>query len=136
MPAETECLPRLRMNRMALATASGTAGQNQSNYRECLALYLERWGLAIAGLPSRNLAWREPATGISSWAIMAEIDTAAEWRRLQELYLDMSEDELEAVAKKGYELTDIAKQVLHSEILHRQLKVTVRLQPPIEEEPE
>lgn len=136
MPAETECLPGLRTNRMALATASGTAGQTQSNYRECLALYLERWGLAIGGLRSRNLAWREPATGISSWAIMAEIDTAAEWRRLQELYREMSEDELEAVAKKGYELTDIAKQVLHSEILHRQLKVDVRLQPPMDEEPE
>ena len=67
---------------------------------------------------------------------MAEIDAAAEWQRLQELYRDMSEDQLEAVAKRGYELTDIAKQVLHSEILHRQLKVTVRLQPPIEEEPE
>ena len=132
MPAETECLPRLRMNRMALATGSGTAGQNQSNYRECLALYRERWGLAIGGLRNRNLSWREPVTGISSWAIMAEIDTAAEWRRLQELYRDMSEDQLEAVAKRGYELTDIAKQVLHSEILHRQLKVTVRLQPPHE----
>ena len=67
---------------------------------------------------------------------MAEIDTAGEWRRLQELYRDMSEAQLQAVAQRGYELTDIAKQVLHSEILHRQLKVNVRLQPPIAEEPE
>jgi len=61
---------------------------------------------------------------------MAEIDIAQEWRRLQELYGGMAEEELEEVADQGYELTDIAKQVLHAEIARRHLKVIVRLSPP------
>jgi len=67
---------------------------------------------------------------------MAEIDTAAEWRRLQELYRDISEEQLEAIAARGYELTDIAKQALHSEVSRRNLKVNVRLERPIEEDVE
>lgn len=67
---------------------------------------------------------------------MAEIDSAQEWRRLQELYADMSEDELAAVAKDGYALTDIAKQALRAEIASRNLKVIVRLAPPVPEIPE
>jgi hypothetical protein len=60
---------------------------------------------------------------------MAEIDSAQEWRRLQELYAGMGEDELEAVAGQAYELTDIAKQALHAEISRRNLKLMVRLAP-------
>ncbi len=52
-----------------------------------------------------------------------------EWRRLQGLYAEMSEAELEAVADDGYELTDIAKQALHAEISRRGLQVVVRLAP-------
>ena len=67
---------------------------------------------------------------------MGEIDTAQEWRRLQQLYAGMSEDELEAVAVQGFDLTDIAKQALHAEIARRNLKVVVRLAPPQKEERE
>jgi predicted RNA-binding Zn-ribbon protein involved in translation (DUF1610 family) len=65
---------------------------------------------------------------------MAEIDIGQQWQQLRELYAGMSEDELEAIATRGYELTDIAKQALHAEIARRKLKVVVRLKPP-EEEP-
>ena|SRR5579864_7618789 len=64
---------------------------------------------------------------------MAEIDTTQEWQRLQELYGSMSEEELEAVANDGYELTDIAKQALTAEISRRHLQVVVRFAPPPEE---
>jgi len=60
---------------------------------------------------------------------MAEIDVAQEWRRLQSLYAGMSEEELEAVADEGYELTDVAKQALNEEISRRNLKIVVRLAP-------
>jgi hypothetical protein len=41
------------------------------------------------------------------------IDRAEEWRRLKELYLRMSDEELEVVANNGYDLTDVARQALH-----------------------
>jgi len=44
-------------------------------------------------------------------SIMGEIDIAQEWRRLQDLYAGMSEEELEAIADEGYELTDIANKL-------------------------
>jgi len=67
---------------------------------------------------------------------MGEIDTAQEWRRLQQIYAGMSEDELEIAAGEGYQLTDIARQALHAEIARRNLKVVVRLAPPRKEERE
>ena len=67
---------------------------------------------------------------------MADIDVAQEWRRLQDLYAGMSEEELEAVANGGCKLTDIAKQALQAEIVRRNLKLIVRLEPPPEEEPQ
>lgn len=66
---------------------------------------------------------------------MAEIDVTQEWLRLQELYHEMSEEELESAAGEAYQLTDIAKQVLNAELAYRNLKVIVRLKPP-EPEPE
>lgn len=60
---------------------------------------------------------------------MAEIDIAQEWQRLQSLYAGMSEEELEAVADEGYELTDIAKQALNAEISRRNLKIVIQLAP-------
>ncbi len=60
---------------------------------------------------------------------MAEIDVAQEWRRLQSLYAGMSEEELEAVADEGYELTDVAKQALNAEISRRNLKIVIQLAP-------
>lgn len=59
---------------------------------------------------------------------------AEEWRRLQELYAGMSDEELEAVADQGYDLTDIAKQALNAEISRRHIKLTVRLARPKQEE--
>lgn len=65
---------------------------------------------------------------------MAEIDVGQEWRRLHDLYAGMTEEELEAVAAEGYDLTDIAKQALNSEISRRGLNMIVRLAPPEDEE--
>ncbi len=64
---------------------------------------------------------------------MADTDIAQEWRRLQSLYAGMSEEELQSVADEGYELTDVAKQVLNAEISKRGLQVIVRLAPVLEE---
>ena len=50
-----------------------------------------------------------------------------ESRRLQERYASLTDDELQAVASDSYDLTDIAKQMLQSEIMHR--GVDIRLQP-------
>jgi len=61
---------------------------------------------------------------------------AQEWRRLQELYAGMGEEELQAVADEGYDLTDVAKQAINAEISRRNLKVVVRLAPPEPEIPE
>jgi hypothetical protein len=65
---------------------------------------------------------------------MAEIDVGQEWRRLQELYAGMSEEELAAIADQGYDLTDVAKQALSGEITRRGLKVIIRMAPPDGEE--
>jgi len=62
---------------------------------------------------------------------MSEIDMGQEWRRLQDVYAGMSEEELQGVADDGFELTDLAKQALSAEISKRGLQVVVRLaQPP------
>jgi DNA-directed RNA polymerase subunit M/transcription elongation factor TFIIS len=67
---------------------------------------------------------------------MAEIDSVAEWRRLQQTYSEMPDEDLETMAGQGYELTDIARQALTSEISRRGLKVVVRMFPPEPDDPE
>jgi hypothetical protein len=57
---------------------------------------------------------------------MGSVDRVEEWRRLQELYATLTEGELEAVAEDGYELTDVAKQALQSEILRRGLDIRLK----------
>ena len=66
---------------------------------------------------------------------MDTIDQAAEWRRLQELYREKSDDELEAIAPQAYELTDVALDVLQREIASRGLKIEVCNTPPPPPEP-
>jgi DNA-directed RNA polymerase subunit M/transcription elongation factor TFIIS len=61
---------------------------------------------------------------------MGEIDTTQEWHRLQELYAGMAEEELQAVADDGYQLTDIARQALRAEISQRQLSIALKETPP------
>jgi hypothetical protein len=58
---------------------------------------------------------------------MEYADVGAEWGRLQATYAGMTEEELEAVAQEGYDLTKIAQQALQGEIKRRGLKVVVRL---------
>jgi hypothetical protein len=57
---------------------------------------------------------------------MHNIDPAEEWSRLKKTYELMSEDELQAVADDGYELTEIAKQVLQAEISGRGLAIRLK----------
>jgi len=66
---------------------------------------------------------------------METIDRAEEWRRLKELYLQMRDEELEAVAEDGYELTDVAQQALQGEIARRGLKVELKKAPQPEPAP-
>ena len=61
---------------------------------------------------------------------MNEIDVNQEWRRLQELYAGMAEEELQAVAADGYQLTDIATQALRAEISQRHLDIVLNETPP------
>jgi DNA-directed RNA polymerase subunit M/transcription elongation factor TFIIS len=60
---------------------------------------------------------------------METIDRAEEWRRLKELYLQKSDEELELVAHDAYELTDVAQQALEAEIARRGLKLEMRKEP-------
>ena len=60
---------------------------------------------------------------------METIDRAEEWRRLKELYLEKSDEELELVAHDAYELTDVARQALEAEIARRGLKLEMRKAP-------
>jgi hypothetical protein len=61
---------------------------------------------------------------------MGNIDVNEEWRRLQELYGGMAEEELHAVADEGYELTEIAQQALRAEISRRGLDIVLKETPP------
>jgi DNA-directed RNA polymerase subunit M/transcription elongation factor TFIIS len=65
---------------------------------------------------------------------MDTIDRAAEWRRLKEVYAQMSDDELTVVAGEGYQLTDVAKQALEAEISNRRLDLKLASAPPEAEE--
>jgi DNA-directed RNA polymerase subunit M/transcription elongation factor TFIIS len=57
---------------------------------------------------------------------MKSIDPSQEWQRFKETYSLMSEDELQAVADEAFDLTDIAKQVLQSEIFGRGLSIQLK----------
>jgi len=61
---------------------------------------------------------------------MNHLDPGEEERRLREQYAQMNEDELQAVADYGYELTEIARTTLQSEISQRGLNVKLRDAPP------
>jgi len=55
---------------------------------------------------------------------MATQDAATEWRRLSELYGQMSDGELLALARKQSELTDVAQETLANEMSFRKLKLS------------
>ncbi len=65
---------------------------------------------------------------------MSQIDVNEQWRRLQETYSSMADEELEAIAKEAYDLTDIARQVLSAEISRRHLTIELVEDRPSEEE--
>jgi hypothetical protein len=52
-----------------------------------------------------------------------------EWRELTELYSQMSEGELQALANEAYDLTDMARDALRGEISRRGLHMQVQDQP-------
>ncbi len=60
-----------------------------------------------------------------------ENDPAREWQRLQEVYSQMSDDELQLVAIEAYALTDVAKQALAAEIKTRNLNVVLQEVRPV-----
>jgi len=53
---------------------------------------------------------------------MSTLDPTTEWRRLSELYRQMSDGELLALARKKHELTEVAQGSLANEISQRRLK--------------
>jgi len=57
-------------------------------------------------------------------------DAALEWNRLTEIYRQKSDDELEIIAGDAFDLTDIAQQVLASEIALRKLPVKLNVEAP------
>ena len=65
-----------------------------------------------------------------------EIDRVEEWRRVKDQYAAMSDDELEAIASDGWELTAVAQQALQGEISSRGLKVQLKAVPPGSPAPE
>ena len=67
---------------------------------------------------------------------MNHLDSGEEERRLREQYAQMNEDELQAVADYGYELTEIARSMLQSEISQRGLKIKLKDAPPPAAAPE
>ncbi len=67
------------------------------------------------------------------FGIMDATDHAAEWRRLKETYQQMSEEELANIADEAYQLTDLAKDALQTEVSSRKLDLTLRMEPPEED---
>src|SRR5260370_41325633 len=67
---------------------------------------------------------------------MNHLDPGEEERRLREQYAQMNEDELQAVADYGYELTEIARSMLQSESSQRGLKIKMKDAPPPAAAPE
>jgi hypothetical protein len=67
---------------------------------------------------------------------MATLDPATEWRRLAELYRQMANGELLALARTMSELTDVAQEALANEIRRRRLKVEPEVAPPPPPTPE
>lgn len=57
---------------------------------------------------------------------MKNPDPSELWRNLKESYSIMSESELQAVANDAYDLTDIAKEALQSEIAARGLSIQLK----------
>src|SRR6516162_4434825 len=60
-------------------------------------------------------------------------DIQQQWRDLEETYSQMSDEELEALASEGYELTDLAKQALQQQVKSRGLKIGLIEAPPPEQ---
>jgi DNA-directed RNA polymerase subunit M/transcription elongation factor TFIIS len=60
---------------------------------------------------------------------MGTADQVDEWHRLQASYLGMTDEELEGLAEESYQLTDLAKQALQSEITRRGVSVRLREAP-------
>ncbi len=61
---------------------------------------------------------------------MTEIDMQKEWRKLQEAYGGMSDEELCSLAEQAYALTDLAQQALQAEITTRGLQAHLAEKPP------
>jgi len=59
-----------------------------------------------------------------------------EWQRLQGLYAAMSDDELLELARKKAELTEVAQQVVDTEMSSRGLTVSAEDTAPVEQMPE
>ena len=57
---------------------------------------------------------------------MQNTDPAEEWRRLMEIYAQMNEYGLQAVADEAYDLTDLARSALQAEIRTRGLNIKLR----------
>ncbi len=61
-------------------------------------------------------------------------DPIEESRRLQELYRNMTDEEVEAVANEAYQLTDLARETLQTEVRSRRLEIGLK-NAPVDEEP-
>lgn len=57
-------------------------------------------------------------------------DLDQQWRELSERYEQMTDEEIQQLANEGYDLTDMAKELLQGEIARRNLKIKVLTEPP------
>src|SRR5947209_3609431 len=62
------------------------------------------------------LSGRKVGNRLSLPAIMEHINQADEYRRLEELYAEMGDEQIEAMSGQMEDLTDIAQQVLRAEM--------------------
>lgn len=62
---------------------------------------------------------------------MAKVDPGQERQRLSEFYAGQMDGELEKVASQAYDLTEIAREVLHAELIKRGLAADLVEQAPV-----
>jgi DNA-directed RNA polymerase subunit M/transcription elongation factor TFIIS len=53
-----------------------------------------------------------------------------QWRELYERYEQMTDEEIQELAKEAYELTEMAKELLQSEVARRRMKIKFLTEPP------
>jgi DNA-directed RNA polymerase subunit M/transcription elongation factor TFIIS len=92
-----------------------------SEHQQCRITYQWTSSEPATQRPARRLAPVHRRYFIPT--IMQTPDPAAEWQQLSERYRQMNDDDLLALARQSFKLTDVAQQTLASEMSIRRLKL-------------